>query len=333
MRVIWRAAIVALWIGVLSWLASRLTHHLLLVSESHGVLRMQGTAERAFGLGAGDPACGASRHPAPLMLGLGLAAAGDGSYRFAYLRAGPSGDLSSLLRADWHETEPGRDGLLSWPSSSLLRCCSCTQPGPARIWTVTTRPRRQLAVCSLASNMPKTDGRAGHNTRLREHEGRHCRGEGERLDPHRRRTRCGRYLFSGQVPVRHPAAERALGQRSLRLRPDRRAAAGHLDGDRRLADASSTADVRDPAALLRGFFDQFSRGELRIWLRRPGDHVVRVRVGRYQPSRRSFPRCPAWPPGRPGGGADPGLAAARLLARRGADGEHRGSRRTMGGEE
>src|ERR1700684_4201755 len=41
-KVIWRAAIVALWIGVLCWLVSRLTHHLLLVSESHGVLRMQG---------------------------------------------------------------------------------------------------------------------------------------------------------------------------------------------------------------------------------------------------------------------------------------------------
>ena len=31
-RVIWRADIVALWIGVLSWLVSRLTHHLLLAS-------------------------------------------------------------------------------------------------------------------------------------------------------------------------------------------------------------------------------------------------------------------------------------------------------------
>jgi hypothetical protein len=42
-RVIWRAATVALWIGAASWLATRLTHHLLLVSTSHGVIRMQGT--------------------------------------------------------------------------------------------------------------------------------------------------------------------------------------------------------------------------------------------------------------------------------------------------
>lgn len=41
-RVIWRAATVALWAGVISDLASRLTHRLLLVSESHGMLRMQG---------------------------------------------------------------------------------------------------------------------------------------------------------------------------------------------------------------------------------------------------------------------------------------------------
>ena len=42
-RVIWRGATAALWIGVLSWLASRLTHHLILVSTSHGAIRMQGT--------------------------------------------------------------------------------------------------------------------------------------------------------------------------------------------------------------------------------------------------------------------------------------------------
>jgi hypothetical protein len=41
-RVIWRAAIIALWFGTVSWLVSRLTHHQLLVSESHGTLRMQG---------------------------------------------------------------------------------------------------------------------------------------------------------------------------------------------------------------------------------------------------------------------------------------------------
>jgi hypothetical protein len=42
-RVIWRAATVALWVGVISDLVSRLTHRLLLVSESHSMLRMQGT--------------------------------------------------------------------------------------------------------------------------------------------------------------------------------------------------------------------------------------------------------------------------------------------------
>lgn len=42
-RVIWRGATAALWIGVLSWLATRLTRDLILVSTSHGVIRMQGT--------------------------------------------------------------------------------------------------------------------------------------------------------------------------------------------------------------------------------------------------------------------------------------------------
>jgi hypothetical protein len=42
-RVFWRAATIALWLGVLSCLASRLSHQALLASASHGALRMQGT--------------------------------------------------------------------------------------------------------------------------------------------------------------------------------------------------------------------------------------------------------------------------------------------------
>jgi hypothetical protein len=42
-RVIWRLATLALWIGVMSCVASRLTGHLLLVNPAHGGLRMVGT--------------------------------------------------------------------------------------------------------------------------------------------------------------------------------------------------------------------------------------------------------------------------------------------------
>jgi hypothetical protein len=42
-RVVWRAATATLWVGVLSYLLTRLAHHPFLVSESHGVMRMQGT--------------------------------------------------------------------------------------------------------------------------------------------------------------------------------------------------------------------------------------------------------------------------------------------------
>jgi hypothetical protein len=42
-RVVWRAATVALWVGVVSCLASRLSHRILLVSASHGALRLLGT--------------------------------------------------------------------------------------------------------------------------------------------------------------------------------------------------------------------------------------------------------------------------------------------------
>jgi hypothetical protein len=42
-RVVWQAATLELWAGVLCCLASRLTHRLILVSVSHGALRMKGT--------------------------------------------------------------------------------------------------------------------------------------------------------------------------------------------------------------------------------------------------------------------------------------------------
>jgi hypothetical protein len=42
-RVVWRVATATLWVGVLSYLLTHLLHHPLLVSESHGMLRMQGT--------------------------------------------------------------------------------------------------------------------------------------------------------------------------------------------------------------------------------------------------------------------------------------------------
>jgi hypothetical protein len=42
-RTVWRASTVALWIGVLTCLASRLTGHALLVNPAYGTLRMQGT--------------------------------------------------------------------------------------------------------------------------------------------------------------------------------------------------------------------------------------------------------------------------------------------------
>jgi hypothetical protein len=74
-RVMWRAATAALWIGVASWLATRLTHHLILVSTSHGVIRMQGTLSEPSAWAPVIPlvALLAIRRRSPLHLGLALA--------------------------------------------------------------------------------------------------------------------------------------------------------------------------------------------------------------------------------------------------------------------
>jgi hypothetical protein len=74
-RVIWRAATVALWIGVASWVATHLTHHLLLVSTSHGVIRMQGTLSEPSAWAPVIPlvALLAIRRRSPLYVALALA--------------------------------------------------------------------------------------------------------------------------------------------------------------------------------------------------------------------------------------------------------------------
>jgi hypothetical protein len=80
-RVIWRAATVALWIGVLSWVITRLTHDQILVSTSHGVIRMQGTLSEPSAWAPVIPLVLllAIRRRSPLYLGLALVGAALGA--------------------------------------------------------------------------------------------------------------------------------------------------------------------------------------------------------------------------------------------------------------
>ena len=84
-RVIWRAATMALWIGAASWLATLVTHHLILVSTSHGVIRMQGTLSEPSAWAPVIPivALLAIRRRSPLYAALALA----GTWLAASLRA------------------------------------------------------------------------------------------------------------------------------------------------------------------------------------------------------------------------------------------------------
>jgi hypothetical protein len=164
-RVIWRAAIVALWIGVLCWLVSRLTHHLLLVSESHGVLRMQGMLS--------EPSAWAPVIPLVVLLAihrrswwaLGLAALAT------VLTASPTCVLvlAATIPLYYVLTGTRRSRVvvvfalaISLPASVLFVYAAGPSP------YLDSRNTAEKAVGRLLAGIEyaKTDGRAGHNTRL-----------------------------------------------------------------------------------------------------------------------------------------------------------------------
>jgi hypothetical protein len=164
-RVIWRAAIVALWIGVLSWLVSRLTHHLLLASESHGVLRMQGMLS--------EPSAWAPVIPLVVLLAiqrrswwsLGLAVLAT------LLTASPTCVLVLVATIPLYYVLTGKRRsrvvvllalVVSLPAAVLF--VYAAGPGPY----LESHNTAEKAVGRLLAGIEyaKTDGRAGHNTRL-----------------------------------------------------------------------------------------------------------------------------------------------------------------------
>lgn len=164
-RVIWRAAILALWIGVLSWLVSRLTHHSLLVSESHGVLRMQGMLS--------EPSAWAPVIPLVVLLAihrrswwaLGLAALAT------VLTASPTCVLvlAATIPLYYVLTGTRRSRVVvvvalavSLPAAALFVYAAGPSPYLDSHNTAEKAVGRLLAGIEYA----KTDGRAGHNTRL-----------------------------------------------------------------------------------------------------------------------------------------------------------------------
>jgi hypothetical protein len=164
-RVIWRAAILALWIGVLSWLVSRLTHHLLLVSESHGVLRMQGLLS--------EPSAWAPVIPLVILLAirrrswlsLGLAALAT------VLTASPTCVLALAATIPLYYVLTGTRRsrvvvvfalAVSLPAAVLFVYAAGPSPYLDSHNTAEKAVGRLLAGIEYA----KTDGRAGHNTRL-----------------------------------------------------------------------------------------------------------------------------------------------------------------------
>ena len=164
-RVIWRAVIVALWIGLLSWLVSRLTRHLMLVSESHGVLRMQGMLS--------EPSAWAPVISLVVLLALrrrscwalGLAALAT------VLTASPTCVLVLAATVPLYYVLTGTRRsrvvvvlvlAVSLPAAVLLVYAAGPSPYLDSHDTAENAVGRLLAGVEYAT----TDGRAGHNTRL-----------------------------------------------------------------------------------------------------------------------------------------------------------------------
>jgi hypothetical protein len=164
-RVIWRTATLALWLGVISCLVSRITQRILLVSASHGALRMEGTLS--------EPSAWAPVIPLVMILAiqrrswLHLALAIGG----AVLAASPTCVvvLAISLPLYYVLTGAGRQRVL------VVLALAVSIPA-AVFFAQAARPARYLAshntaeqaVGRLLSGVEnvETDGRVGHNTRF-----------------------------------------------------------------------------------------------------------------------------------------------------------------------
>lgn len=164
-RVVWRAATAALWIGVLSWLVSRLTHHLLLASESHGVLRMQGMLS--------EPSAWAPVIPLVMLLAigrrswwsLGLAVLAT------VLTASPTCVLVLVATIPLYYVLTGTRRSRAVVILALAVCLPAAvlfayaaRPGP--YMNSHNTPEKAVGRLLAGIEYAETDGRAGHNTRL-----------------------------------------------------------------------------------------------------------------------------------------------------------------------
>ena len=164
-RVIWCAATVTLWVGVLSYLLTRLSHHPLLVSHSHGVLRMQGTLS--------EPSAWASVIPLVLLLAvrrrswlhLGLAVIGT------VLAASPTCLLVLAVTLPLYYALTGT----GWQRVVVVLTLGVFLVAGV-FFVRTAQPRPYLTSHNSAENAVgrllagieniETDGRQGHNTRF-----------------------------------------------------------------------------------------------------------------------------------------------------------------------
>jgi hypothetical protein len=163
-RVIWRAATMALWIGAASWLATLVTHHLILVSTSHGVIRMQGTLSEPSAWAPVIPivALLAIRRRSPLYAALALAG--------TWLAASPTCLMVLVLSLVLYYALTGTRR----QRGAILLALAVFIPASGA-FVLTANPTQYLnshdvtenAIGRLLAGIQNidTDGRLGHNTR------------------------------------------------------------------------------------------------------------------------------------------------------------------------
>lgn len=164
-RVIWRVATVTLWVGVLSYLATRLGHHPLLVSESHGVLRMQGTLTEPSAWSPVIPLVVLMAIPRRSWLHLGLAVAGTAltASPTCFLVLSATVPLYYALTGTRRQRLAVAVGLAALIPASLL-FVSTAQPSQYLNSHGTTEKAVGRLLVGLES--VETDGLQGHNTRF-----------------------------------------------------------------------------------------------------------------------------------------------------------------------
>jgi hypothetical protein len=164
-RVVWRAATATLWVGVLSYLLTRLAHHPLLVSQSHGVLRMRGTLSEPSAWSPVIPLVMlmAIRRRSWLHLGLAVIGAALAASPTCFLVLVATVPLYYALTGTRRQRQAIAVGLAAFIPAGLFFVSTAQ---PSRYLNSHSSAEKAVGRLLAGIESVETDGRQGHNTRF-----------------------------------------------------------------------------------------------------------------------------------------------------------------------